>query len=82
MASAAQSTPNTISDESRVSEIARKTHTPLEVVRDLYEEELADLEAHSAVESFLDVIAGRRVKERLRGPGVQKTRLADHAVPL
>jgi hypothetical protein len=64
---AAQSTSNSTSDESPLSAIARKTHTPVEVVRHLYAEELAELEANSAVKSFLGVIAGRRVKERLRG---------------
>jgi hypothetical protein len=69
VAGAAQSTATTTSDESTVSAIARKTHTPVDVVKHLYDEELADLRSHSAVKGFLHVIAGRRVKERLRNPG-------------
>jgi hypothetical protein len=67
--SAAQSTPSTSPDESTVAAIARKTHTPVDLVKHLYDEELAELRSHSAVKGFLDVIAGRRVKERLRNPG-------------
>jgi hypothetical protein len=54
-----------------VAAIARKTHTPVDLVKHLYDEELAELRSHSAVKGFLDVIAGRRVKERLRNPGVR-----------
>ena len=68
MARGAHSTPNTTADESTVSAIARKTHTPVDVVKHLYDEELAELQSNSSVKSFLDVIAGRRVRERLREP--------------
>jgi hypothetical protein len=78
---AAQVTPHTTLDESTVSAIAWKTHTPVAVVKHLYEEELADLESNSAVKGFLDVIAGRRVKERLRQPRYQRTKHADQASP-
>jgi hypothetical protein len=64
-----------------VSAIARKTHTPVDVVKNLYDEELAELQSNSAVKSFLDVIAGRRVKERLREPRFRRTRLAERAAP-
>jgi tRNA U54 and U55 pseudouridine synthase Pus10 len=47
--------------------LARKTHAPVEVVRRLYDEELAELQSNSKVKNFIEVIAGRRVKERLNG---------------
>jgi Protein of unknown function (DUF3562) len=54
-------------DEPSVDALARKTHAPVEVVRRLYDEELAELQSNSKVKSFIEVIAGRRVKERLIG---------------
>jgi hypothetical protein len=65
-------------DESAVATLAQKTHAPVEVVKRLYAEELAELEAKSAVKSFIAVIAGRRVKERLRK---FSSRLAKRADP-
>jgi Protein of unknown function (DUF3562) len=64
-------------DESAVAALAQKTHTPIEVVKHLYDEELADLQANSAVKSFIDVIAGRRVKERLRRSPSRRAKRAD-----
>lgn len=53
------------SDEACVAALARKTHTPIEDVRHLYDEELANLQAKSAVKNFIEVIAARRVRQRL-----------------
>ena len=53
-------------DEASVSALARKTDTPVEEIRKLYAQEVADLESTANVKNFIDVIASRRVKERLR----------------
>jgi hypothetical protein len=71
------SMPNTASDESTVSAIARKTRTPIEVVKHLYDEEFAELKSNSAVKNFLEVIAGRRVKERLRRTDLPRSKLPE-----
>ena len=55
-------------DESAIASLARKTSTPIEVVRHLYDEERAELQGTSSVKNFIDVIAGRRVRERLMRP--------------
>lgn len=73
----ATSTPNTAADESTVSAIARKTRTPVEVVKHLYDKEFAELKSNSAVKNFLNVIAARRVKERLRRTDLQRTELPE-----
>lgn len=51
-----------------VAALAQRTRTPMDVVKYLYDEERAKLRLNSAVRGFIDVIAGRRVKERLRKP--------------
>ncbi|HTC15307.1 MAG TPA: DUF3562 domain-containing protein [Steroidobacteraceae bacterium] len=48
-----------------IASLARATHTSHEVVKNLYDEEVAKLHAHSTVKNFIGVIAGRRVKQRL-----------------
>ena len=53
-------------DEVSVAALAHKTRTPIDVVRHIYDEELAELDSKSTVKNFIEVIAGRRVKERLR----------------
>jgi hypothetical protein len=69
-------------DESAVAALAQKTHTPIEVVKQLYDAELADLLANSAVKGFIDVIAGRRVKEHLRrSPSRRAKRTAPGTLP-
>ena len=62
------------SNDSTVTELVRKTHAPIEVVKRLYTEELAELRSNSKVRNFISVIAGRRVKERLTA---HSTRVAD-----
>jgi hypothetical protein len=56
-------------DETTVTALARKTRAPVEVVKRLYTEELAELQSKSTVKNFISVIAGRRVKERLMTHG-------------
>lgn len=46
--------------------IARETQTPVEVVRVIYEEEVASLSHDAKITQFVGVIASRRVKMRLR----------------
>lgn len=45
--------------------LAQETNRSIEVVADLYDGEVANLEANSRVKRFIDVIATRRVKQRL-----------------
>lgn len=45
--------------------LAMQTNCPIELVEDLYDQELAKLQATSSVKRFIEVIAGRRVKQRL-----------------
>lgn len=52
-------------DKGTVAALADETHTDEAVVQNLYEEELAALDAKSNVKTFIGVIAARRVKDRL-----------------
>jgi hypothetical protein len=49
----------------RLRALAEKTNSPMELVTDLYDGEVADLEANSHVKKFIHVIAARRVEQRL-----------------
>ena len=49
-----------------IDALAKKTHTQRNVVKRLYETELAALSAEARVTGFLSVLACRRVKEVLR----------------
>jgi Protein of unknown function (DUF3562) len=53
-------------DEVTISTLARQTDTNRELVRHLYDEEIAALRERATVKNFISVIAGRRVKQRLR----------------
>ena len=55
--------------DAAVTAPAQKTHTPIDVVRHIYDEELAELDSTSTVKNFIQVLASRRVKERLRRYG-------------
>ena len=57
------------SDETTITKLAKQTHTDAEVVRHLYEEEIAALHREAAVKGFVGVIAARRVKQRLLASG-------------
>ena len=52
------------SDATTVAELARETRTSPEVVRDLYNQEVAVVGAAATVRNFIGIIAGR-VKQRL-----------------
>ena len=52
-------------DERIVAALADQTHATREVVRQLYDEEVALLHAQATVKNFIGVIAGRRVRQRL-----------------
>lgn len=68
---AALSNTRSQSDERAIASLAKATDTAPDVVKHLYDEEIAKLRAKSNVKNFIGVIAGRRVKERLaqRPPG-------------
>ncbi len=52
-------------DEATIDALATKTHAPVDVVRRLYDEAMAELQSNSKVKNSIEVIAGRRVKARL-----------------
>lgn len=53
-------------DESTIARLAHQTDTNRDLVRHLYDEEIAVLHEAATVKTFIGVIAGRRVKQRLR----------------
>ena len=53
-------------DHAAVDSIAKQTSTSLDVVKALYEEEVATLSAQATIKQFVGVIATRRVKQQLR----------------
>lgn len=57
------------SNEAFVSAIARETATSVDLVRTLYEEEVAVLTEGATVRQFIGVIATKRVKQQLRAIG-------------
>ena len=62
--------PNPTTDNSRLSDsttavLAKETRTSPEVVKDLYQQEVAAVGAAAKVRNFIGIIAGRRVKQRL-----------------
>lgn len=65
MPDAALSNTRSQSDERAIASLAKATDTAPDVVKHLYDEEIAKLRAKSNVKNFIGVIAGRRVKERL-----------------
>lgn len=60
------------SDEATIANLAHQTDTNRELVRHLYDEEIAALRARATVKNFIGVIAGRRVKQRLRALRAQR----------
>jgi Protein of unknown function (DUF3562) len=53
-------------DDATVDAIARETAAPADIVKALYEEETARLDAQARLKQFVPVIAVNRVKQRLR----------------
>jgi len=54
------------SDEATITTLSNQTRAHPEVVKDLYREEMRNLESTAKVKNFIGVIAGRRVKARLK----------------
>lgn len=48
-----------------IEDLARRTAAPVELVKDLYDDEVTKLKAHATVESYIPVIASQRVKRKL-----------------
>jgi DNA-directed RNA polymerase specialized sigma subunit len=53
-------------DRATTEAIARETHTSVEEVQKLYEEELSELAVDAKITQYLGVLASKRVKMRLR----------------
>ena len=55
-----------MSDDATIAALSKGTHTTHDVVKRLYDLEVAALQAEARVKHFIPLIAGRRVRERLR----------------
>ncbi len=60
--------PSKVRDTS-VDAIAKETETSTDVVRALFEEQVAELGKQAKVKQFVNVIATKRVKEQIRALG-------------
>lgn len=49
-----------------IEELARQTEAPVELVKELYEDEVTKLKTDATVENYIGVIASQRVKRTLR----------------
>jgi hypothetical protein len=49
-----------------IEDLARQTAVPIALVKELYEDEVTKLKADATVENYIGVIAGQRVKRKLR----------------
>lgn len=58
--------PGRAPEEATVAALANELGTAPEVVRGLYDEEVAQLRSTAVITNFIEIIAGRRVKERLK----------------
>ena len=58
-------------DDAAVAALARESSASFDVVKALYEEEVAALVSQATVKQFVGVIATRRVKQQLRQLGNQ-----------
>jgi hypothetical protein len=67
MTNAAHSMRKSKESDETITKLARQTHAEVEVVRHLYDEEIATLQKDATVKGFIGVIAARRVKRRLLG---------------
>ena len=52
-------------DEATIAKLAQETDTDEAVVKDFYDEELANLHTKASVKNFIRVIAARRVRQRI-----------------
>jgi predicted GIY-YIG superfamily endonuclease len=73
MTDSARSKRRSTSHESAIAKLARQTNANEEVVRHLYDEEIAALQKEAAVKGFIGVIAARRVKQRLLASAAHAT---------
>ncbi|HEY4369524.1 MAG TPA: DUF3562 domain-containing protein [Steroidobacteraceae bacterium] len=53
-------------DKAATEAIAKETHTDVEVVQEIYEQELSVLASDAKITQFLGVLTSRRVRMRLR----------------
>lgn len=53
-------------DQTTTEAIARETDTDVQLVREIYDEELTTLSTDARITQFLGVLTSRRVKLRLR----------------
>jgi Protein of unknown function (DUF3562) len=55
------------SNKDVIEDLAQQTATPVELVKDLYEDEVNKLRAGATVDDFIGILASQRVKRKLRG---------------
>ena len=55
-------------DEATVTALSNHIDDTPDLAKQLFDEEVAVLEAQATIKTFIDVIAARRVKQRLRKP--------------
>jgi hypothetical protein len=65
-------------DEAIVAALSNHMDNTSDLARQLFDEEVAILEAQATIKAFIDVIATRRVKQRLRK--LSQARFAQSAV--
>jgi len=58
--------------------LAEKTHTPVALVKTLYDREVAALEAQARIKNFIAVLASKRVKRDLRALEASGHQAAPH----
>lgn len=49
-----------------IEDLARRTAAPIELVKNLYEDEVTKLRANASIDRYIPVIATQRVRRRLR----------------
>lgn len=53
-------------DDATIAALAKQTRLPHDVVKQIYDEEIAALHSNAKIKRFVGVIVGRRVKRRLK----------------
>ncbi|MBB6095595.1 hypothetical protein HNQ60_004485 [Povalibacter uvarum] len=66
MASLIRPVPGNTNDRAATEAIAREMDTDVELVKEIYDEELTTLASDAKITQFLGVLTSRRVKLRLR----------------
>jgi hypothetical protein len=49
-----------------IEDLAQQTSAPIELVKEMYEDEVTKLTAGATVQNYIGMIASRRVKRKLR----------------